>query len=418
MQGQRQRGAGPGQTPPPSRCRSDLAEEAGDLSLCPASKDSGASKAPAGRRGAGAEWLSGGGEGFSTCPAGGPDPGEHNSAWGEFEGFQESSAKSEQFSPNFELPERPPHPRRQSVASTQKERGSRQPPQGRPGVPGAAGSSPCELLHSYKDVFRFVFQEVPVQQATEGVSPLDRILELPGCESGQQLCSESRKLWRALQNTNSTSASRCLGSESHCQENLFLVLGIDAAQKVSQVDTGLLGVQLDSTATLPATLRPQGAVYTDGMRVGGLAARKQQYYGNFQTWKTQKWLMGLSDNGGSGMAAAGPRGHVGLARRDNLSGDLGHILECSDLQEPEELGVPTFRLQPCRALIQTKALTMPFLSHQLSGTSGGRQGSLLACSLFLKTPLHRHGQYLTIPWKKKIFNPRNLKMTLFNSDIC
>ncbi|XP_045758007.1 uncharacterized protein CLBA1 isoform X2 [Mirounga angustirostris] len=322
MQGQRQRGAGPGQTPPPSRCRSDLAEEAGDLSLCPASKDSGASKAPAGRRGAGAEWLSGGGEGFSTCPAGGPDPGEHNSAWGEFEGFQESSAKSEQFSPNFELPERPPHPRRQSVASTQKERGSRQPPQGRPGVPGAAGSSPCELLHSYKDVFRFVFQEVPVQQATEGVSPLDRILELPGCESGQQLCSESRKLWRALQNTNSTSASRCLGSESHCQENLFLVLGIDAAQK-------------------------------------------------------------------------------------NLSGDLGHILECSELQEPEELGVPTFRLQPCRALIQTK----------LSGTSGGRQGSLLACSLFLKTPLHRHGQYLTIPWKKKIFNPRNLKMTLFNSDI-
>ncbi|XP_004395687.1 PREDICTED: uncharacterized protein C14orf79 homolog [Odobenus rosmarus divergens] len=416
MQGQRQRGAGPGQTPPPSRCRSDLAEEAGDVSLCPASKDSGASKAPGGRRGAGAECLSGGGEGFSTCPAGGPDPGEHNSAWGEFEGFQESSAKSEQFSPNFELPERPPHPRRQSVASTQKERGSRQPPQGGPGVPGAAGSSPCEvflqqtlrlrlsvrtptltssmrsvrtptltssmrsvrtptltslsvrtptltssmrsvrtptltssmrsvrtptltssmrsvrtptltssplLLPTYKDVFRFVFQEVPVQQATEGVSPLDCILELPGCESGQQLCSESRKLWRALQNTNSTSASRCLWSESRCQENLFLVLGIDAAQK-------------------------------------------------------------------------------------NLSGDLGHILESSDLQEPEELGVPTFRLQPCRALIQTK----------LSGTSGGRQGSLLACSLFLKTPLHRNGQYLTVPWKKKIFNPRNLKMTLFNSDVC
>lgn len=209
------------------------------------------------------------------------------------------------------------------MASTQKERGSRQPPQGGPGVPGAAGSSPCELLPTYEDVFRFVFQEVPVQQATEGIPPLDCILELPGCESGQQLCSESRKLWRALQNTNSTSASRCLWSESRCQENLFLVLGIDAAQK-------------------------------------------------------------------------------------NLSGDLGHILECSDLQEPEELGVPTFRLQPCRALIQTK----------LSGTSGGRQGNLLACSLFLKTPLHRNGQYLTVPWKKKIFNPRNLKMTLFNSDVC
>ncbi|XP_011235124.1 uncharacterized protein CLBA1 isoform X2 [Ailuropoda melanoleuca] len=323
MQGQRQRGPGPGQTPPPSRCPSDLAQEAGDISLCPASKDSGASKAPGGRRGAGPEQISGGGEGFSTCPAGGPDPGEHNSTWGEFEGFQESSSNSEQFFPNFERPERPPHPWRQTAASTQKERGSRQPPQGGPGVLGNAGSSPYELPRSYEDVFRFVFQEVPAEQATEGVSPLDRILEPPGCEPGPPLCSESRKLWRALQNTNSTSASRCLWSESRCQENLFLVLGIDAARK-------------------------------------------------------------------------------------NLSGDPGHILECSDLKEPEELGVPTFRLQPCRALIQTK----------LSGTSGGRQGSLLACSLFLKTPLCRNGQQITVPWKKKIFNPRNLKMTLFNSDIC
>ncbi|XP_019665160.1 uncharacterized protein CLBA1 isoform X1 [Ailuropoda melanoleuca] len=358
MQGQRQRGPGPGQTPPPSRCPSDLAQEAGDISLCPASKDSGASKAPGGRRGAGPEQISGGGEGFSTCPAGGPDPGEHNSTWGEFEGFQESSSNSEQFFPNFERPERPPHPWRQTAASTQKERGSRQPPQGGPGVLGNAGSSPYELPRSYEDVFRFVFQEVPAEQATEGVSPLDRILEPPGCEPGPPLCSESRKLWRALQNTNSTSASRCLWSESRCQENLFLVLGIDAARKVSQVSTGLLRVQLDSTATLPATLRLQGAICADSMR--------------------------------------------------NLSGDPGHILECSDLKEPEELGVPTFRLQPCRALIQTK----------LSGTSGGRQGSLLACSLFLKTPLCRNGQQITVPWKKKIFNPRNLKMTLFNSDIC
>uniref|UniRef100_A0A452VKU8 Aftiphilin clathrin-binding box domain-containing protein n=1 Tax=Ursus maritimus TaxID=29073 RepID=A0A452VKU8_URSMA len=269
------------------------------------------------------------------CPAGalltlqqgswlgiGPGP-RIRTAWGEFEGFQESSSKSEQFFPNFERPERPPHPRRQTVASTQKERGSRQPPQGGPGVPEASGSSPYELLRSYEDVFRFVFQEVPAEQATEGVSPLDSILEPPGCDSGPPPCSESRRLWRALQNTNSTSASRCLWSESRCQENLFLVLGIDAA------------------------------------------------------WKS-------------------------------LSGDPGHTLECSDLKEPEELGVPTFRLQPCRALIQTK----------LSGTSGGRQGSLLACSLFLKTPLCRNGQHITVPWKKKIFSPRNLKMTLFNSDIC
>lgn len=67
-----------------------------------------------------------------------------------------------------------------------------------------------------------------------------------------------------------------------------------------------------------------------------------------------------------------------------------------------------------------EALTMPwpFPSRQLPGTSGGRQGGLLACSVFLKTPLPRNGQYITIPWKKKMFNPRKLKMTLFNSDVC
>lgn len=184
-----------------------------------------------------------------------------------------------------------------------------------------------QLALSYADVFRFAFQEVLVPQAAEGISPLDHVLDAsgegkPGCEPVHTLCSESRELWRALQNTNGMSASRCLWSKSRCQENFFLVLGIDAAQK-------------------------------------------------------------------------------------DLSGDLGHIPECSDLKEPEEAGAPS-RLQPCRALIQTK----------LSGPSGGGQGSLLACSLFLRTPLRRSGQYVPIPWKKKIFNPRNLKITLFNSDVC
>lgn len=50
--------------------------------------------------------------------------------------------------------------------------------------------------------------------------------------------SESRKLWRALQNTDTVSASRCLWSESHCRENLFPVLGIDAAQKVRRLGSG------------------------------------------------------------------------------------------------------------------------------------------------------------------------------------
>ncbi|XP_012912758.2 uncharacterized protein CLBA1 [Mustela putorius furo] len=329
MQGQRQRDAAPGQAPPPRGSPSDPAAGAGaaPVSLRPASEGRGASRAPGGRAGAGAqrrcgERLSGAREGPSPCPARGPDPAEPGSAWGEFEGFRDASAQSEQFSPNLERPERPPRPRRQTVASTQKERGARQPAQRGPGVPGAAGGAPREPPHSSEDVFPCVFQDAPVPQATDGVSPLNRILEAPGWESGQQLCPESRRLWRALQSPDGASASRCPWSGSRCQENLFLVLGIDAAQK-------------------------------------------------------------------------------------NPSGDLGHILECSDLKRSDDLGAPAFSLQPCRAVIQT----------ELPGTSGSRQGGLLACSVFLKTPLPRNGQYITIPWKK-MFNPRKLKMTLFNSDVC
>ncbi|MXQ87424.1 hypothetical protein E5288_WYG000055 [Bos mutus] len=88
----------------------------------------------------------------------------------------------------------------------------------------------------------------------------------------------------------------------------------------------------------------------------------------------------------------------------SLSGSPGRTLGEPGLHEPEELG---FHLQRCRALIQTK----------LSGTPTGGQGSLITYSLFLKTPIHGNGQYITIPRKKKIFSPRNLKLTLFNSDI-
>lgn len=57
------------------------------------------------------------------------------------------------------------------------------------------------------------------------------------------------------------------------------------------------------------------------------------------------------------------------------------------------------------------------LCSQLSGTSGSRQGSLITYSLFLKTPLQGNGHYITIP-QKKIFTPRNLKMALFNNNVC
>ncbi|XP_021566749.1 uncharacterized protein C14orf79 homolog [Carlito syrichta] len=54
--------------------------------------------------------------------------------------------------------------------------------------------------------------------------------EKPELEPVHKLCSESRKLWRALQNTDTTCASRRPWSESRCQQNFLLVLGVDAAQ--------------------------------------------------------------------------------------------------------------------------------------------------------------------------------------------
>ncbi|CAH6853837.1 uncharacterized protein CLBA1 [Phodopus roborovskii] len=266
-------------------------------------------------------------EGLPTSTLSCPHPGELSGGWGEFQGFRESSAKSEQFSQSFELLGRATE-HQQRPPPVPKGHGSCQVQQDGPWVPGAAAGPSSESILSYEKVFRFAFQEVPVERAAEDICSLDHFLEISseennGLASVPRLCSESRKLWRALQNTDRLSASPCLWSESHCRENLFPVLGIDAAQK-------------------------------------------------------------------------------------SLSGGQGHILEGSDLRKPEELlAVSSFRLHHCKALIQTK----------LSGTSGCRQGSLITYSLFLKTPLHGNGHYITIP-QKKIFTPRNLKMAFFNNGVC
>ncbi|EHH63930.1 hypothetical protein EGM_17008 [Macaca fascicularis] len=267
-------------------------------------------------------------EGGSTCVTRYPDPGEHSSTWGEFEGFRESSAKSGQFSQSLELLERPTEPQPPRTTSAPKECSSRQPCQGGPWVTGTAAVPPSESILSYENILKCAFQEVTVQQAAEDVSTIDHFLEIsseekPGLECVHKLCNESRKLWRALQSKHTTSTSQCLWSESRCQENFFLVLGIDATQK-------------------------------------------------------------------------------------KLSGGQGPIMEDCDLREPEGLlTVGSFRLQHCKALIQTK----------LSGPPGSRQGRLMTCSRFLKTPSCGGGQHITIP-RKKMFTPRKLKLTLFNSDVC
>ncbi|XP_036062548.1 uncharacterized protein CLBA1 [Onychomys torridus] len=172
-------------------------------------------------------------EGLPACTLSCPHPGELSGGWGEFQGFRESSAKSEQF---FELLGRAAQQQPLRTPSIPKEHGSCQVQQGGPWVTGTAAGPSSESILSYEKVFRFAFQEVPVERATEDICSLDHFLEMSseenaGLASVPRLCSESRKLWRALQNTDSASASQCLWSESHCRENLFPVLGVDAAQK-------------------------------------------------------------------------------------------------------------------------------------------------------------------------------------------
>nr|XP_019602841.1 PREDICTED: uncharacterized protein C14orf79 homolog isoform X1 [Rhinolophus sinicus] len=282
MEGPQELAGAPGQMPLLSRFLSDLAEVAGEVSLHQASEDSGASDVPGRQSVAHVEWvrmrfhlppsdgeaeISGLSEGFSTYTSGGLDPGEHSGAWGQFEGFQESSAQFEQFSQFFELPERAIAPEPPRTASAQKECGFQQPHQGGPWVTGTAAISPSEPILSYENIFRFAFQEVPVQQVTDDVPTLRHLLEIggeePGLGSAHKCCPESRKLWRALQSANSTATSHCLWRESHCQANFLPVLGVDAAQNLS----GGQGHDLEGSE-----LREAAEVGVSSLRVQGCRA--------------------------------------------------------------------------------------------------------------------------------------------------
>lgn len=145
-----------------SWCPSDLTEEAGAVSLQQDAEGSGASEVPGRPRGTRARWLrtlshlpwwngeawiSQRREGFNPCATSDPDPGEHSGPWGEFEGFRESSAKSEQFCQPSELPERerPTAPQPPRIAAAQ-ERGAHPPHQGGPWVTGAPVISPSEVF--------------------------------------------------------------------------------------------------------------------------------------------------------------------------------------------------------------------------------------------------------------------------------
>lgn len=182
-------------------------------------------------------------EGLPTCTLSCLHPGELSGGWGEFEGFRESSAKSEQFAQSFELLGRTAERQSLKTPSIPKEHGSYQMQRGGPWVTGTAADPSSESILSYEKIFRFAFQEVPVERTTEDVCSLDHFLEISSEENGglasvPRLCSESRKLWRALQNTATVSTSRRLWSKSHCREKLLPVLGVDAAQKSLSGDQG------------------------------------------------------------------------------------------------------------------------------------------------------------------------------------
>lgn len=85
-------------------------------------------------------------EGPPTCSLNRPHPGELSGGWGEFEGFRESSAKSEQFSQSFELLRRAAECQPLRTPSVPKEGGSCRVQQGGPWVTGTAAGLSSEVF--------------------------------------------------------------------------------------------------------------------------------------------------------------------------------------------------------------------------------------------------------------------------------
>ncbi|XP_007942821.1 uncharacterized protein CLBA1 [Orycteropus afer afer] len=309
--------------------------------------------------------------GGSSCPC--PDPGQHGSAWGDFEGFRESSARSEPFSQclgRLAGPAALCHP---------EERGSLQPHEGGRGGTHAALVTPSEVIAkslapperealvrvplagasflgtalrtplaasglgppicphrsapvlSYEDIFKAAFPEVPVQAAAPDVPVLACFLEVPseettGLASGPEpFCLESGRLWRSLQDTREAQAWQGFWLESGCRESFLLVLGIDAAQQ--------------------------------------------------------------SLTGGSGPGLEGP--------------------PLMEQEEPVDGSSPPWDSRS--GLIQT----------QFSGSPGCRQGALITYGLFLKKmPFPGHMQHLPVPRKQPLFTWRSLAMALLRRDVC
>ncbi|XP_068959940.1 uncharacterized protein CLBA1 isoform X2 [Petaurus breviceps papuanus] len=231
----------------------DLVEAVGRAALSEPPEGKGAAWGPGGggrEQGAAlprAEGKAQGAAGSAAAGEPGPSDGgsgaalEHNNSWGDFEGFSEASDTSDTFS-SLDNVERwaAPGAREKALdlrALSVPASGDCPRPDGLPSVRDTAAASLIQANLSYENIFKLVFQEVPVQEMTEDICTLHHFLEKHNEENTnckpvkKQFCSESQKLWRILQDEDGTSTSKCLWSKSHCQDNFLLVLGIDAAQK-------------------------------------------------------------------------------------------------------------------------------------------------------------------------------------------
>ncbi|XP_043844703.1 uncharacterized protein CLBA1 [Dromiciops gliroides] len=177
----------------------------------------------------------------SAAAAAEPGLADGGGCWGDFEGFSEAADQGDTFS-TLDILERWAAPGSRGsdpdLNGCGPTPGARLQPESPPAAGGAAAGSPVEANLSYENIFKLVFQEVPVQQITEDICTLHHFLEKHTEENTsckpvkkQPFCSESQKLWKILQDEDGTSTSKCLWSKSHCQDNFLLVLGIDAAQK-------------------------------------------------------------------------------------------------------------------------------------------------------------------------------------------
>ncbi|XP_015486950.1 uncharacterized protein CLBA1 isoform X2 [Parus major] len=157
-------------------------------------------------------------EGFSESSFSTSEP---SASWGDFEGFKEPLDKPERFSHNPEV-----------LVNSTKASGAD------PDLlSGDWSISAAQEDHSYEKTFKLGFPEIFVPQSRECIRSLEQVFDannenvwIPELLKNQ-LCMDSGNVWRALRDFDNTPSLRYPWSESHCQENLLSVLGIDANQK-------------------------------------------------------------------------------------------------------------------------------------------------------------------------------------------